>query len=61
MAIIIKYNNMKEIVILDELPNIVCSVQYKAKFVVSLTAFLSICDETFFDCDEPQPPLRSLA
>jgi hypothetical protein len=51
MAIIIKYNNMKEIVILNELPDIACAVQYQANFVVSLETFLSIPDEAFFDCE----------
>jgi hypothetical protein len=51
MVIIIKYNNMKEFVILDELPNITCAVRYKSNFVVPLDTFLSIPDEAFFDCD----------
>lgn len=52
MAIIVKYNNLKEIVILGEMPaGIACFVHYKTRFVISLDTFLSFADGEFFATD----------
>lgn len=49
LAIIIKYNNCKEVVILAELPpDLSCSVTYKNHYVILFDAFLSIPDGNFF-------------
>lgn len=49
MAIIIKYNNVEEIVILDESFGLTPIINYKQYVVVSLTSFLKLDDSIFFD------------
>jgi hypothetical protein len=54
LAIIVKYNNTKEIVILAVLPaNVPCILTYKGHFVVPLERFLACPDAQFFRLDRP--------
>jgi len=49
MAVIIKYNKIEEIVILDQLPiNLSYSFMYKSYYVTTLEKFLSLDDSEFF-------------
>lgn len=49
MALIVKYNGIPEIVILDQLPtNMIYSFMYKSYYVTTLTNFLALDDSEFF-------------
>jgi hypothetical protein len=49
MAIIIKYNNQKEIVIVESVPpEVACAVKYQDCAVIPLAVFLAMDDREFF-------------
>jgi hypothetical protein len=50
LAVIVKYNNVPEIVVLDKLPaGLTAIVNYKQYFVLPLAAWLALPDTEFFD------------
>jgi hypothetical protein len=49
MLIIIKYNNVDEIVLVDDLMGLTPIINYKGRFVVKLTDMLLLDDSNFFD------------
>jgi hypothetical protein len=49
MAVIIKYNNIQELVILEKLPEgMTYLIKYKQFFIITLTSFLELPDSHFF-------------
>lgn len=49
MAVIVKYNGIEEIVILEDAMGLKSAIQYKNYFVVTLTQFLTLPDSIFFE------------